>query len=237
MHTKPPVRQLTDGLFCALAFSVSVVQLKKKQHFLHLFCLPQSFIHSVVAFLSAKNTKPPFPMVKSVRSFSRPSHLNLAHLLGRLGCAFCHSFLHVAPSSPPFRTQKLTPNTCVVQLFFLVNVRKTPFYSGHSRIFHKLNLLLVPPRGSLSLFGSAFRYHLRCTTGSAPLFVQTPQGLGSVFLRKGRLRERNQDFFERRFSLRECSFRRVGFTISLRTKDFSRICFRVDLDQFFHSMC
>jgi hypothetical protein len=93
-------------------------------------------------------------------------------------------FVHVARSSPPLRTQKHTPHVCVVQLFFLVNVRKTPFYSGHSHTFDKPKLLLVPPLPSFSLFGSALCYHLHCIAGGAPLFVQTPQGLGSVFLRK-----------------------------------------------------
>ena len=104
------------GLFCALAFSVSVMESRRKMsghHFLHLFCLPQSFIHSVAATLPAKTAKPSCKS-KPARHFSRSPQLNLARLLGRLGCVVCHSFLHVARSSPPLRTQKLTPNTCVV---------------------------------------------------------------------------------------------------------------------------
>ena len=84
--------RLTLGVFAHLLLALCSCSFEKKQPSRRLFCLPQSFYHSVVAFLSAKTAKPPFPMVKSVRRFSRPSHLNLAHLLGRLGCAFCHRF-------------------------------------------------------------------------------------------------------------------------------------------------
>ena len=136
-HKICQARQL--GIFCSLAFSVC----KPCEHRFCFTCFVQrqSFFRSVVSTLSAKTAASIFSFGQApCFVFSRPPPLNLARLLGRLGCLVCHSF------------DAKTYAKLIVQ--FVVPARELRgrvSFSGRSHSFRKLSCFLLLP-SALSRF-------------------------------------------------------------------------------------
>ena len=111
------------------------------------FVQRQSFSRSVVSTLSAKLHQGSYPSSSTFLCFSRPPSLNLARLLGRLGCKVCHHFSKKIP--PHF----LCSSSCLLAL-----LRGTVSYSGHFHLFRKLISFSFLP-SALSRFRLGFTYH------------------------------------------------------------------------------